>query len=241
MIIDHIGYFLYPDILWLRMIWRLAFPLFFLLIGRNWSSKVWLSLIIGAAIVQWSLWWFAYFYSVDLRQLNILPAAIIVKLLLGVVWTRESKYKKFVSWIPSSFDWLYVYLSILGIIIACTLLAPNFKEYIEYGTMILGTALTGKVIKSYYQQPLLIIPAILICFWWRMQVNSAFPFNTSQRILVYLLRVFDLFVVRSLSYSNKTIHFNSHDNLILFISKQAIWIYVIHFILLLGIILTKKL
>ena len=40
MIGDHLGYFLFPEVIELRMIGRVAFPLFFLLIGRNESRRL---------------------------------------------------------------------------------------------------------------------------------------------------------------------------------------------------------
>lgn len=45
MIVDHVGYFLFPEVIWLRVIGRIAFPLFLLLVGFNGSYKR-----------RWSLW-----------------------------------------------------------------------------------------------------------------------------------------------------------------------------------------
>lgn len=85
MIVDHIGYFLYPDIMELRMIGRWSFPLFFMLIGWNKSTRIGAGLIFCAVAVQGVLRGVSFFKGYDLRQLNILPAAILVKLLIGVL------------------------------------------------------------------------------------------------------------------------------------------------------------
>ena len=55
MIVDHVGYVLSPDQMRVRVIGRTAFPLFFLLIGRNQSGKIGWSLIIAAIGVQGTL------------------------------------------------------------------------------------------------------------------------------------------------------------------------------------------
>ena len=99
MIVDHIGYFLYPDMIELRVIWRWSFPLFFMLIGWNKSTRIGFWLIFCALVVQGTLRGVSFFRGYDLRQLNILPVAILVKLLIGVI-------QSFSKWVVRKWTWV---------------------------------------------------------------------------------------------------------------------------------------
>ncbi|MDP2670231.1 MAG: TraX family protein [bacterium] len=52
MILDHIGYFLFPEQIIRRVVGRLAFPLFLFLVGYNLSRRRRWSLWIAGIIVQ---------------------------------------------------------------------------------------------------------------------------------------------------------------------------------------------
>ena len=56
MIIDHIGYYLYPELEVLRRIGRFAFPIFLFLVGFNgkytWSRKVFYSALIVQCVMR---------------------------------------------------------------------------------------------------------------------------------------------------------------------------------------------
>jgi uncharacterized membrane protein len=52
MIIDHVGYFLYPDMIRLRVVGRVAFPLFLMLVGYNLSYRQRRSLRLPAITIQ---------------------------------------------------------------------------------------------------------------------------------------------------------------------------------------------
>lgn len=56
MIIDHIGYYLFPDLLELRLIGRFAFPIFLFLVGFNGSYRWRRSLLGMAILVQIVMW-----------------------------------------------------------------------------------------------------------------------------------------------------------------------------------------
>ena len=238
MIIDHLGYFLYPEVLWLRAIGRMAFPLFFLLIWRNESKKIWLSLIIGACLVQGTLRFLSFRDWIDLWQLNILPAAIIVKLLLNGllhIWNRLKKFITSETWL--SVITLFAWLSIA---VLCVLILPYSREYIEYGSMVLGTAIIGRLVKLYHKQWRAMCLLIWVSFRWRARINNNFPFDKEQRISVYAMRAINIALIRYMSKKNSVLHIGSFDNLILFISKQAVRIYVIHFLALMWVVFLKN-
>jgi hypothetical protein len=256
MIIDHIGYFLYPDIMELRMIWRRAFPMFFFLIGRNWSSHIPHSLMFRACFIQWVLRWTSYLQWYDLRQLNILPVAILVKLFLWYVHHCEDVGTDNTPTEQSISDnnkaitvknpiLLFIFL------ILFTALSPLWKWIIEYGLMWFTMAIFGYIVK---QKKIIwskwVTLAALISLIGCIIINHQFPFNTIQWIIVicwwfviwYIVYTRDLY--STWIYSDTINHQSKWINVIkktvLWISNNAVWIYVIHFSLLLSIVIMRK-
>lgn len=276
MIVDHVGYFLFPQYLELRMIGRVAFPLFFLLIWWNGSSRIWLSLIIWAILIQGTLRALSYVKWYPLRQLNILPAAIIVKLLLGVgivmrKWlidaigtiTRDAIDAPTLGLGTVALDtinekvpsvkvvhdtvtkWVFNIAGfiILTVLIAtCSLLVDATKTRIEYGTMVLGTALLGVLLKHYKRRWIVLWVPILLSLWGLREINANFQFSPEQRSFIVVCWIIWILFVRSMSYRNRSMRlFRLWDQFILFLSKYAVWIYVIHFLVLLGVMFVLRL
>ena len=246
MIIDHIGYFLYPEDLRYRTIGRIAFPLFFLLIGRNKSSKIAMSLIIAAILVQGTLWFLSIAQWYDFRQLNILPAAIITKLALQYIpllvkhIARITRLDRLMMPSNTSSD----VASITGwsiVMIVCLLLVPYTHDRIDYGSIVLSTAIAGKLLRDYHKQrQLLLIPMVLCLRGWVI-INQAFPLDSYQWALVYTARACSITIMFVMSKHNMAIRINRiWDKLILWCSNYAVQIYILHFLGLLWIALLIK-
>ncbi|MFA7284665.1 MAG: TraX family protein [Candidatus Absconditabacterales bacterium] len=247
MIIDHMGYFLYPEELWYRTIGRIAFPLFFLLIGRNKSSKIAVSLIIAAVLVQGTLRFFSATQGYDFRQLNILPAAIITKLVLQYIPILTKHIAQFIgldrTMIPSSIPQETV--SVIGrsiVMIACLLLVPYTHTRVDYGSVVLSTAIAGKLLRDYHEQWRLLLLPIALCFGGWIIINQAFPLDTYQWVLVYTARICSIVAVLYMSKHNTAIRiYGIWNKLILWCSDYAVRIYILHFLGLLRIaFLTKQ-
>jgi hypothetical protein len=122
MIIDHAGYFLLPDMLYLRAIGRMAFPLFFFLIGYSgvWSIKrdlvVWAALITACAVLTHQ----AVF------PLDILVAVMVVRFAMSRMLAR---------WEPTS-------RNLVNIFVLCIVWFPLFFWF-EYSTTALLFAIGG--------------------------------------------------------------------------------------------------
>lgn len=264
MIIDHIGYFLYPDITELRMIGRRAFPVFFFLIGRNGSSRISHSLIFRACFIQWALRWTSYFQWYDLRQLNILPVAILVKLFLWYVRryqkietviqdnsTQESiinaeESRDLENKVRSKQTIILIFLLILF-----TALSPFWKWALEYGLMWFAMALFGYIVK---QKEIIwskwVSLSACISLIGCIAINHQFPFDAIQWIIVicwwfviwYIVCTLDLYSIWI--YSDTINHQSRWTNVVkktvLWMSNNAVWIYVIHFSLLLSIVIMRK-
>jgi hypothetical protein len=85
MIADHVGYYLYPEEIWLRIAGRLCVPMWFFLIGyarsRDLSAPIWIGcgLLIVANIPA----------GMSLIPINILGTIIFVRLILDGFMTRS--------------------------------------------------------------------------------------------------------------------------------------------------------
>lgn len=264
MIIDHIWYFLYPEMMELRMIWRRSFPIFFFLIGRNWSSRISHSLIFRACFIQWVLRWTSYFQWYDLRQLNILPVAILVKLFLWYIHTyhknvipsdsaKEStteaeESRDLENKVLSNDNMLLIFLTIF------TSLSPLWKWIMEYGLMWFAMAIFGYIVnhKEIIWSKWVSLAAFISLIGCII-INYQFPFSTTQWIIVicwrfviwYVLCTRDLYsnpIWTGLDPSTRPARGfqGSVGKMVLRISNNAVWIYVIHFSLLLSIVIMRK-
>ncbi len=247
MIIDHIGYFLYPGELRFRVIGRMAFPLFFLLIGRNTSRNISRSLMIAAVFVQWALRYLSYVHGYDFRQLNILPAAIIVKFLMGRLPSAGERLLRKSNWIVDQLMSVLVLkktIAFVGwtiLIIICLLLIPTTKQAVEYGSMVLCIAIVGRMIRQYRTWRLLIRIPLVCYFWWLYLINHDFPFTQNQRNIVYVLRIINIIWLWKLSKHNFSIRINFlRDRFVLLFSQYAVRVYIFHFLGLLAIAILRR-
>ncbi len=78
MVIDHIGYFFYPEDMWLRAVGRLSAPIWFFLIGYAQSRDVGPRLWIGAGVLIVSAWVTGF----PILPFNIIATMIAFRLLL---------------------------------------------------------------------------------------------------------------------------------------------------------------
>lgn len=83
MVIDHLGYYIFPDQPWLRVVGRLAMPLFLFLVGYSQPQKFDWWLFIAAVIVLIS----QALNGVPMLPLNILFAILGWRVLLG--WIEQ--------------------------------------------------------------------------------------------------------------------------------------------------------
>lgn len=123
MVIDHIGYYFYPDDLWLRVVGRVSAPMWFFLIGyansRDLGEKMWggLILLVAANLVV----------GMPVFPLNILATMIFIRLVIDEAMSRAVRN----------------YEALLGIsLIAVFLVIPAMNLW-EYGTAGILFAMCG--------------------------------------------------------------------------------------------------
>lgn len=126
MVIDHIGYYLLPEMLWLRVFGRVAFPLFLFLVGYSGNHRFDGWLLAGAALV----WLNAGFTGGSLLPLNILFSILAWRFLLALGVVRPAIWKD------------------LGMLwVALLVLYPFTDILLEYGTMGLMLVCTGYLVR----------------------------------------------------------------------------------------------
>lgn len=229
MIVDHIWFFFYPHTIELRMIGRIAFPLFFFLIGWNGSSRIDWSLRICAIVIQSSMRYLSVIWSYNLWQLNILPVAIIVK--YGIWYIKKTS-----SILPIQPLTFFLLTSII--------LTPFTQDFMEYGLMWFVMAIVWLYSKWFISQSkqnrhYKHIGIIWLWIIWLIIVNHSFPFSIYQWILIICSWIATL-SVSSFCDLNKDLRFhNSIDNIVLFMSNYAVRIYCLHFLIFLAIVISK--
>ena len=113
MIIDHLGAFLFPDLLILKAVGRLSFPVWFFLVGYSNTRTIPPRLWIGAGLITLS---YIVFHH-QLLPFNIFVTIIVARLVLPFI-TRKVFYNIF---------------GMAGLLLVCiAVLIPSYG-YIEYG------------------------------------------------------------------------------------------------------------
>lgn len=122
MIIDHVGFYLFPTELWLRVLGRLAFPIFLFLVGYSRSTRFDQWLLIGGIAV----WINTMLIGYHVLPLNILFSILVWRVVLHIMRRHPALF--------SDLGILWVALLFLHIPVSFVL---------EYGALGLMYALLG--------------------------------------------------------------------------------------------------
>jgi len=157
MLIDHIGAYILPNIIWFRVIGRLAFPIFAFFIAEGWKrtksrKKYIINLTIFAIISQ-----IPYILLTNALKLNILFTFLISLWLISIIQTIKNRQYENI---------------LLLICILLVLFLADIGNIVDYG--ILGIAL---VLIFYYipNRNRAIIPASLILIL--LSLRTAISYN----------------------------------------------------------------
>lgn len=218
MIIDHIGYFFFPEMQWLRLIGRIAFPIFLFLVGFSWNYKRRRDLLIIAILVQIPIT-IVYRQWDNTRTLNILFSIIIARIFLSI-------YQKI--------DKHYIFI-ILICIFAWTSLYTN--KWFDYWWFALLFPLLGYFFKIHKEKniyKLLYSISIFLLFLW--YTTLTFWFTINETYILTLFFIFLLYTFFLLWQQNYKINLSKKwDSIILRIAKNSLYIYIIHLLLLSSI------
>ena len=224
MVFDHVWYYFFPEYQRLRLIWRLAFPIFLFLVWFNWSYHwrrdiplwgifLWLIMMISELIL-W-IW-------IDVT-LNILIWITLARLIVRLI----DKIDK---------AWFTITISVLFI-----LLHPLLVWILEYWSLCFFFALWGWIARKYPSYFWLwifflfacIVHSITIFDFWYSTENYFYP------VVLCFLFSFLYYLFFFLSKKNIPIRFhNLWDSIILWFSKHTLAFYWIHIIILFFLSLT---
>jgi len=214
MILDHLGFFLFPDNYVLRGLGRLAFPIFFFLIGYSNKFDIkWNFLIIGAVITIYrglisGIW----------VPFDILITAFFVKILMNHLNKKDLlKDKEFISIFALSIIWhlallLFMAYGTLGLLFAfCGFLKRQHNEGKPQQNLFLIITLTS------------FLSMFLQGIFWEHFNDTIEIFFVITVFLIFYLYNFKLVAIENIKFLR---------NFILFFSRNSLFIYWLHFVVL---------
>lgn len=212
MVIDHIGFYFYPDTPILRVIGRGAAPLFFFLIGYSNHLRITPLLIIYGVILS-----IMGFYEYDKFWISILFNFILVQFFLGL-------------FPPAKLTLLWRYA--MFILLIC--LNPLLYNHLEYGTLGILLAYCGKLIAlKDPQADVFLILTLTIYFIWETITFSFF--NPTALLYAFAGIVLSLCLIMHF-YKQRTFHFPQPLILpTLFLSRTSLHLYFYHVVLFKGL------
>ncbi len=128
MTIDHIGAIIFPDIIWLRIIGRFAFPLFAFLIAEGCFYTRSRKRYLGTVLAVWLFCQLVFFFSQgSLEQCILLTFALSIVIIYSL--DNAVKKRNFLSWI------IFV-LCLMAAVFICVILPMIIKGFVfsvDYG------------------------------------------------------------------------------------------------------------
>lgn len=231
MIIDHLGYYIFPEYLYLRLIGRIAFPIFLFLVGFNWNFRRRWSLFFIAIGIQilMQIWW-TFFYLPGVTTGNILIVIFWARLLLLLI----NQFKN-ASSLVYLFPWVIYMLFYTD---SWALFTHNIQSILDYGVLGFLFAFSGFFLRksqNIFQKIISVFSLgwlFLLLFISNIQIFH-FASNESQLFLMVVYMVlFSLFLLQDyLSYKKKNLTFDCGfllNQIFYFISHYALHIYRFH-------------
>lgn len=183
MAIDHIGAYLFPQVLWLRIIGRLAFPIYAFLIAEGCRHTRSMGRYFGTMAAFAAVCQIVYFFAMDSLYMCIL---VTFTLSIGLIWlmkfakTRKDMFSKFL--LVVGFITVYVLCQILPGVLSGT----DFS--IDYGFI---GVLIPVAIYACKDKPTQLVTCLisLVCLasesttlqWWSLLAVIPLLFYSGQR------------------------------------------------------------
>lgn len=242
MIIDYLWFFIFPQYLEMRLIGRFAFPIFLFLVGFNWKYHRKWSLCLAAIGIQVLFICFDLQTGFHISQTgNILIVIILVRLLLHgldklckhISTTSKEKQK---TWIFISF----IVLTLLSILVLNkSPISMNLAKWLDYWLLGFIFGLAWFFAKKTTVHP----------FFLALSLIGIFGVHTKETLNIFLFPPWWMQMVLIVGFGISVTGFTflQHDKtqnytlalpkllnqILAFISRKALWIYVLHLIILL--------
>ncbi len=207
MVIDHVGFYFFPEHVSLRMIGRTAMPMFCFFAGYNFKGKV------NPIILLYGL--LLYVDTLLVHNLHI-SANILISIFLGQVYLflTQNTVKNF-------------YYSFVHVIFLA-LLFPVTKNLIDYGTISIAIMILGyRVQQDPLDLKLLVFAAMVLSVYHTLDIfMPAYNFTYLEVLAICIIAGLEYFLMVAKDFSER-IAFN-----ISFLSRNILFIYFAHYLLL---------
>ena len=219
MIVDHVGFLWYPDMEILRIVGRIAFPIFLFLVWYNRSYRSRPSLWIWGVVFQIWLWIAASQWYIDFWYANILLGIATTRVIL---WRVQRQH--------------HLYLEILLCVIALVY-ASQTQQRVEYGSMSVVFGLVGYRARGYGAT----MPTWLVILWAVMiqmlRSQQRLWLGDDMLIWIWLVGVLLLGCLLAITRSNAPFIPNNTkiQATLVWISKHSLELYVVQ-ALILGVL-----
>jgi hypothetical protein len=209
MIIDHLGFYFFPDYLIFRVLGRYAFPIFCFFAGFNFRGNLNYKILTYGIIF--------YIFSILVVFWQIIEVNILISIFLGQLYLKI--FEKQLRDSTKAF--------IHTIILAC--LWPVTHTIMEYGTLAIAFMIIGQVVKHSPQKTY--IPAFITSYLTYLNIATSFyMIFGAKEMIASLLIVIGLFF--SLTFKN---YHKANKLKLAFISQYLLIIYCIHLAIILLI------
>lgn len=128
MTMDHVGFALFPSVVWLRILGRIAFPIYAFMIAEGCKHTRSMPRYFGSMALMAALCQIVYFVFMDSLYMCILVTFSLSILLIGLLKFAQKK--------QSAFSTLLLLAGILSAFFLCEILPgrlPNTDFWIDYG------------------------------------------------------------------------------------------------------------
>lgn len=128
MTIDHIGAYLFPQVLWLRIVGRLAFPIYAFLIAEGCRHTRSMGRYLGTMAALAAVCQIVYFFAMDSLYMCIL---VTFSLSIGLIWLQKNAETQ-----NTLFSRILAFAGFLTVLFLCEVLPrlfPGTDYQIDYG------------------------------------------------------------------------------------------------------------
>ena len=217
MIIDHLWYYVFPEYSFLRVVWRIAFPIFLFLVWFSWSYKRRRDIPTIGLLLRWFSYCFYKKYWFWPSDANIL------------IWITISRF--FINIINKSNWRRAILISIFFIIIY-----PLLNKYVDYWSLSFFFVIRWRIARFHKKYFFLWIIPLVWCIINSINVFDFWFKRWDYKYLFIICFMFFIFYLLSFVLSKENINLQTwkkwRDSLILFFSKHALSIYWIHIVIL---------
>lgn len=211
MIVDHVWFLLYPDIEILRVVGRIAFPLFLFLVWYNHSYRVRPSLWLWGILLQCGMWAASYLWYIDMRYANILLAIWVTRVILWWVQRQNN-----------------IYLEVL-LMTWALFFASSTAQRIDFGTLSIVFGVLWYRVRKRWRWLRSSWTILVIMMSYILYVQQWFDFTQTNFIIRWALWAIVTWSMIWMSRANTSLVIgkSTFDDVILRCSRNSLYLYVV--------------